>query len=251
MRKTSAVCALLLVAHFLSCQKADNSSPTKVVCLLFDFSESTNYQKTRKIYSDNFRAILSKINPGDEVAAATITEISVAEPELIVKSAFEVFRPTSDNLFIKKAEQDDFDNKVKATKDSLCSVVDSVLINSARKIMRTDIMSSLHVADRIFKSSHRPKKVLVIMSDMIEDSESYNFEKDDLSSQRIAQIIESEKQKKRAPDLAGVKVYAIGASAKSKEKFFRIRDFWLNYFQACGGDLANENYGATLVGFEE
>jgi len=251
MRKTSAICMLPLIAHLLSCQTADDNPPAKVVCLLFDFSESTNFEKTRKIYADNFRAILSKINPGDEVTAATITEMSVAEPELIVKSAFEVFHPTSDNLFIKRAEQDDFENKIKAAKDSLCLAVDSALMNTTRKIMRTDIMSSLHVAERIFKASHRPKKILVIMSDMIEDSESYNFEKDDLSSQRIDQISEMEKQRGRTPDLTGVKIYAIGATAKSKEKFFRIRDFWLNYFHSCGADLANENYGSTLVGFEE
>jgi len=54
-----------------------------------------------------------------------------------------------------------------------------VVGNQERKIYKTDILSSLNMADeRVFRGlvGNDYTKMLVIMSDMMEDSEVYNFE---------------------------------------------------------------------------
>jgi hypothetical protein len=233
-----------------SCQKAEDR-PAKVVCVLFDFSESTNFPEIRQRYGKDFRAIQAHLAPGDVIAACPITEKSVAEQELILRCEFPAFAASSDNLLIKRGELRQFETKIKTTRDSLCAVVDSALMASQRKVLRTDVMSALHVAERIFKAFAQPRKVLVLISDMIEESESYNFAAETLNPQRAREIIAAETQNRRLADLTGVKIYVIGANAATREKFFAVRDFWLDYFRACGANIPNENYGAALVNFDE
>ncbi|MDZ7360736.1 MAG: hypothetical protein ONB46_08430 [candidate division KSB1 bacterium] len=244
-------CAMLFACFCLcACQKAEQR-PAKVVCVLFDFSESTNFPKIRQRYGKDFRVIQTRIAPGDVIAACPITEKSIAEQELILRCEFPVFTPSSDNLLIKRGELRQFEAKIKTIRDSLGAVVDSALMASQRKVLRTDVMSALHVAERIFKAFAQPRKVLVLISDMIEESESYNFVTEKLNPERTRAIIAAERQNRRLADLTGVKVYVIGANAATREKFFAVRDFWLDYFRACGANIPHENYGAALVNFEE
>jgi hypothetical protein len=235
----------------LSCQKAA-APPAKVVCVLFDFSESTNTPEIRQRYVQDFRAIQGRILPGEVIAAAPITERSVAEQELILRCEFPRFKASTDNLLIERGERRKFEARMQTMRDSLCATVDAALVHARRKVMSTDIMSALHVAERIFKKSlSQPRKVLVLISDMIEESNAYNFARQTLTEQKIREIIAAETQHHRLPDLAGVKIYVIGANAANREKFFQVQDFWLEYFRACGATVPSENYGATLVNFEE
>jgi len=119
-----------------------------------------------------------------------------------------------------------------------------------QKVQRTDILSSLHIAERIFKTYNKERNILVIMSDMIEDSKSYNFEKERLTEKRIAEIIAKEKKAKRMPNLTNVDVYAIrNATNLSPEIVAGIESFWLQYFKECGARIDKAHYG-PLVSFK-
>lgn len=90
----------------------------------------------------------------------------------------------------------------------------------------------------------------MIMSDMIEDSATYNFQKEKLTDARIDQIIEHEKAKGLLPDLNNVQVYAVkSATQQSREVYESIERFWLRYFKECGATLERANYG-PLTKFE-
>jgi lysophospholipase L1-like esterase len=98
--------------------------------------------------------------------------------------------------------------------------------------------------------------VLVIFSDRVEESEHYNFTRENLTEARIKKIISQNRSRGLLPDLAGVKVYVVGASAGAYEKMrsgrmAAIRDFWLAYFKACGAELTRERYGGALLGWRE
>ena len=82
------------------------------------------------------------------------------------------------------------------------------------------------MAEKAFKNYNRDKSILVILSDMIEDSSEYNFEKENLKDKRIEEIIKREKTKNRMPDLKGAKIYVIAAGAGGSNKFFAIQNFW-------------------------
>lgn len=240
---------ILLAAVFLCCQPKSDGLPHKIVCVLVDLSESTHKSEIRQCYLKNLKIILNKMNPGDALVVHAITEKSIAELDFIVQREFSTFHPSTDNVLIRRKELAEFNQKQLAIKDSLVVILNTALLQPSRKILHTDIMSSLHMGARIAKSYAQPGKILIFFSDMIEDSPKYNFAREKLTEHRIHQIIATEKT--RMPDLNGVKIYVIGATPGSSEQFFRIQDFWLAYFQACGASLALKDYGASLVAFDE
>lgn len=233
-----------------SCQQAEKQ-PNKTVCVLFDLSESTRNEEIRKTYENNYKLINSTINPGDVITACPITEKSASEQRLILNCEFPVFAAQHDTEIYMRAEEKQFLKKCQFMKDSLLYIVDSMLIRSKRIIKKTEILSSLQVAERIFKNYFRPKQVLVIMSDMLEDSEDWNFTQENLDDRRIAFILDEIKKKNGLAELKGVKIYVTGAMAKKNEKLQQVRQFWLKYFELSGAVLLPENYGATLIRFNE
>jgi hypothetical protein len=247
---------LLVFLFSFSCEKIkteDKKLQQKTVVVLFDLSGST--KELRNIYLNSFKKILSSITHGDVIVAAKITDSSITEPEIPVKEEFPEFiprdkmgNPTDNEFLIRKAKKE-ADVKLANKKDEIVKTIKNFLFRVSTK--KTDIMSSLHIAERIFKTYNGDKSILVIMSDMVEESDVYNFKKEKLIQRRIQEIINNEKTKNRLPDLHNVKVYVVAAGAPSAEEYFFIQNFWLKYFKECGANLAKENYGSALIQFDE
>ena len=84
---------------------------------------------------------------------------------------------------------------------------------------------------------------------MIEESARYNFRSENITSTRIARIVEEEGKSRRLPALKGIQVWVSGAGGATRDKYLQIQDFWVRYFQATGADLRTSRYGATLMDF--
>jgi hypothetical protein len=239
---------IVILFIFLSggCDKKPEA-PTKLVVILYDISGSTAQQPVRTAYLENSRPIFSRINHGDALYAALISHRSLAQLMFLVSYSAPPFVPKTDNPLYREAEKKKADLDLQAKKDSLLEVVRSVLFDTTI-IPRTEIMDALQVAARVFRSVPRQKNVLVVMSDMIEDSRQYNFDREKLTPGRITEIIHNEQDAQRLPDLRDVKVYIVGATANT-QRYYQIRDFWSQYFAACGATLVD--YGAALVDFKE
>ncbi len=220
---------------------------SKVVFVLFDISDSTKKGEIRKRYLEDFKAVLNKINPGDVIVADRIAEASITKSTLPVKEEFE--KPS----FLEGGPLKDKMLKKRHTerKDKIINNVEKTILTQNVKVPYTDILSSLHIAEKVFKSYKRDRYILVIMSDMIEESKDYNFARENLTGKRIAEIITNEKKKHMLPDLINVKVYVTGATAENRDRFFAIQNFWLRYFKECGASLSKENYGGSLLNFNE
>jgi hypothetical protein len=109
---------------------------------------------------------------------------------------------------------------------------------SSAKTLHTDIFSTLFKVADFIRDDARPT-ALVLLSDMIHDSQGRSFE-------RLAQVpspewIARQREKGLVPDLRGVCVTAVGPDA-STAKGVRIRAFWENYFRTAGADLSGERY---------
>jgi len=251
--KTNLILFVLIILLYWGC--SNNKSPeeqsAKVVCVLFDLSETTNTPEIRKVYLDKFNLVLKKMHPGDAIEAALITEKSLSELELSIECEFPVIESKANTELFEKEAGIRSEAMLKLKIDSLLSVADSLLFKPKRKIPITEIMGSLQVAERVIKSFPQPKKIVVIFSDMIEDSQLYNFNRESLTDKRINKIISIEKGKKLLPDLKNVKVYIAGAAHPDTDKYNRIRNFWIKYFKETGANLAEHHYGAVLINFEE
>ena len=252
MKAIKLILPFILFLLFFSCNgKETPEKPNKIVCVLFDLSETTNTPEIRKTYLNRFKFVLDRMQVGDAIEAALITEKSVSELNLSIECEFPVIKNKIGTELFEKKYKVLADSILDMKKDSLLKVADSVLFKPKRKILNTEIISSLQVAERVFKSFPQPRKILVVFSDMIEDSKHYNFERENLSSQRINQIINREKKDNLLPNISGVKIYVAGATAKDSERYNNIKNFWFEYFKNCNANLESQNYGAALIKFDE
>jgi len=96
------------------------------------------------------------------------------ETRPLVDEHFPLPEPTKNEFYRKQAEET-ARREVEARIARVEHTMDSLLQLKDRLAMRTALMSSLHVAEKVFKSDKKDKSVIVIMSDMIEDSSGYNL----------------------------------------------------------------------------
>ena len=243
MMKYNRVFILLVPLVFLlSCSLAEK----KLIVVLFDASDSTIEEKRRETYVSEFNdKILSSLQGGDRVIGDKIADNPLAQATYPVNLNIPAYSIFGDETERKENAQ---------AGRALASSAALNLFNSQnREIGKTKILDSLRLAEQAFASypGYR-KKILVVFSDMIEDSDNYSFQDLDLTSDKIAEII---KAQGILPDLKGVKVYVSGATASTTgglktNKITSIKAFWLAYFSACGASLAPSNYGSAIIQFE-
>jgi hypothetical protein len=110
----------------------------------------------------------------------------------------------------------------------------------------TEILAGIRVAQDQFDEVKASDKRLVILSDMIEDSEFYNFERNRVDPE---QILGKESKTRRLPDLKGVKIYVSGATAMNQRKYDEIQNFWAAYFRRVGADYDRTRYSRQMTNF--
>lgn len=226
------------------CEKQEPAGAAIVV--LFDFSQSTRDPGTRQAYCEDFRRVAARIKHGDALAAAAVTERSAAELRLIVDTVFPRFDPRTDNRYLREARQRQADSLLALRIGELDSLVCQKLSQPPRLAWQTDIMGSLDLATRIFRRVQSGEKILVIMSDMIEDSERYDFDRIPLDRAAVERILRQEAEAGRVPDLAGVEVCVAGAYAGTSRRYQEIERFWRAYFARAGARLVS--YAGPLLG---
>lgn len=238
--------ALALIAGGCA-HSAGDGGTTAVV--LFDLSGSTDHPQVRDAYCDNFRHLLSDLTFGDRVAVAWITESSAMQPTLAVDQQFPGLQhgnALTTNALEERARNAGAADTLKAEREATADSVCAALQHQDRRILRTDIMTSLDLASRIFKREGSATDLVVIMSDMIEDSDRYNFDRLALGPKEVASIIEGERKAGRIPDLSGAYVCVVGAATSDRRTYYPVRRFWEAYFASAGAKLVD--YGGPYVG---
>jgi hypothetical protein len=254
----------MLVALFVAVTCSANSCGSdvtkthlsgKTVFVLFDLSGSTNAKAEREKYADGFRQIVEKLEAGDVIVADAINENPLALSSFPVNQEFPSFAEKTDNELLRKKLLQEHDEKVKGIRDEVFNKANGFLNDATRVVKRTHILDSLQLAERVFKTYERSRRVLVVFSDMLEESDRYNFARQPPNEDLAAKIISGEKEAKRLPDLTGAKVYIIGASNVSagarSDSYRMVEGFWLQYFKEIGADLPKERYGSALLQFNE
>ena len=221
--------------------------PASAIYLLVDVSSSTGSEAIRSEMQKDYAAVLSAWAStsgllrgdaiGSDVLNASTTPIRGAIPP-----------PDS----IMSDEETHQKKEVAPAVSAARKQFDQVLAGPASN--RTEILNALSVAARVLDSGEAKeakRKVLVIFSDMVEESQLYNFHRDELSDTRISAIIAAERAGGRLPDLKGVRVWKAGASTLnvSDVKQRQIQKFWVQYFAATGAEMNPAHYGASLVDF--
>ena len=189
-----------------------NSSKAKknlrMIFILVDMSGSTNLAR-RTVYREAFEKIYEDLDQGDRIMVGTITGRSYID----FKPAVDVELPKK-SVWVNRIQ---FERKLTETKKEIREEVERLL--SRRKgTPRTEILNSLNIADTVFHDEKR-QKILVIFSDMIQDSREYNFAQVKITNDYIDRVIRQRQRISLIPNLTDVKVYVAGASGVDSEKY--------------------------------
>ena len=217
----------------------DKKQP-RVMAVLVDMSGSTNRAR-RTLYRNAFDKIYQNLQQGDRIIVGTITGRSYIDFKPVVDAEI-----PKQSLWVNRISYEQ--NMAKTKKDIQTEV--EKLLSRRRGTPHTEIINSLNIADKIFHNEKR-QKILIILSDMIQDSKEYNFERVKVTNQYTSQIIRKRQKQNLIPKLDSVKVYVAGASAADPKKFRSIERFWNRYFLACGADFSLHRYGHSLLEFEK
>ena len=212
----------------------------RVIAVFVDMSGSTNKAR-RTVYRSAFDKIYENLQQGDRIIVGTITGRSYID-----------FKPAVDAEIPKQSiwvNRITFEQNLAKTRKDVQTEVEKLLAQK-RGTPRTEIINSLNIADKIFHNEKR-QKILIILSDMIQDSKEYNFDRVNVTDDYITRIIRDRQKQNLIPKLDDVKVYVAGASAGNTKKFRSIEKFWNRYFVECGADFSLHRYGHSLLEFEK
>jgi hypothetical protein len=237
--------SLLLLSHMNrsveAFGKSENAKKSPRVLIIFvDMSGSANLAR-RTVYKKAFEKIYQNLGQGDRVMVGTITGRSYID-----------FKPVVDVEIPKKTiwvNRIQFERNLTETKEKIRSEVGQ-LLSRKRGTQRTEILNSLNIAETIFHNEKR-RKILVLLSDMIQDSKEYNFARVKVTDNYIDQAITYRKTHNLIPNLIDVKVYVAGASGADPNKFRSVEKFWTRYFAETGADFSPHRYGHSLISFEK
>jgi len=224
----------------------ETASGTFLICL-FDRSITANDPVTKDRYLADFSKLVADLQPGDTVVADAITENPTATMRFPVHIMLPSYDPAQNNPLLHKRE-------LQAAKRTLLEQVER-LVRGTPATKNTAILDALYVTRKALQSDAGKKaahRILVVFSDMVEDSARANFERENLSAGRIKTILDIEEKSGRLPDMKGVDVWVAGATPNRDMGEARIRSieaFWGPYFSRCGALLTPDRYGPALFNF--
>jgi hypothetical protein len=217
----------------------NNKRPPRVIIVFVDMSGSANLARAT-VYRGCFEKIYEDLHQGDRIVIGMITGRSFID----FKPVVDVELPTK-SLWVNRIQ---FERSVTETKEKIRRGVER-LLSQKNGTPRTEILNSLNIAETIFHNEKR-EKILVLFSDMIQDSREYDFSSTKITNDYINNVIKYRRKKNLIPNLSGVKVYVAGASGSDSHKYRSIEKFWARYFEKTGADYSHHRYGHTLISFE-
>jgi hypothetical protein len=221
------------------------SAQTHVTVVLFHVTGSTYKGNVRGQYLTDFAKILRGPASGGVLVGDVIDDNPLAHSSYPINASFDRFNPMGENKL-------DYERRIRQQRDEVMKAAEALVRKPPSGRLGHNIIDSMQLAESAFATFHGDHELLVVFSDMIEQSKRYDFTGENLTAARIDQIINQERSAGRVPDLRGVDVCVVGAGASptgglATERLLAIRQFWLAYFQATGAHLPKERYSSALL----
>ena len=226
---------------------AESHAPTSVVVFI-DFSGSIQGPARAAYRRDLETGILPFLAAGDRIMIAPIHDKTLTGFRPLAEAALPPmpqFNGFVDNT-LKHAQH------VKETERTIATTRQQLKADVAQTFSKplasryTDIFSSLAMAEKYFDGDTR-RKVLVLMSDMIEDNPPYKFDAMRWRPGESDSLLTELAAKRLIPNLSGVCIYVSGASATSASVAGHIGRFWEGYFARAGADFDPSRYAHVLL----
>ena len=245
----SVVCPPAFAAEPKPTPSSETAPRQTLILVLFDISSGTATDEIKDRYRKSFNQILDMISGGEVLMGDVITDNPLATSSLPLDIEFTAPRAARPGTNVSNVRLDRQKRNARETVETF--------LKEGKSSARTDLLGAFQVADKIVngeKCKGMPRKVLVVFSDMVQESAKLNFVTDQLTSDSATKLVDAERQAGRLPNLKDVDVWVVGATAATQggldsERINRIQDFWLHYFAQAGARIDKGRYAATLMNF--
>jgi hypothetical protein len=242
---------LLIVSAFFApaavSVAAESHPPTSVVVFI-DFSGSIQGPARAAHRRELETNILPFLAAGDRIMIAPIHDKTLTGFRPLAEAALPPmpqFNGFVDNTLKHAQNVKETERVIATTRQQLKADVAQTFAKPLAS-RYTDIFSSLAMAEKYFHGDTR-HKVLILMSDMIEDNPPYKFDAMRGRPGDSGKLLNELVAKRLVPDLTGVCVYVSGASAGDAALAGHIGRFWQGYFGRAGADFDPARYAHVLL----
>lgn len=230
-------------------QESRASGPEGTEYVIFiDFSRSVGGESQELIKKDLLDHVVPTLSAGDRILIAPITDQTLTKFHPIVDVTFPpwpAFNGWSKNRLQYQAQLDDVNREIPILREKTYKMVEGIF-SKKRASSQTDIFSSMILAEKLFHGIPR-RKVLIIMSDMIEDYPPYRFDRVSWTDEETGKLLGELNGKGIIPDLSDVCVYIAGPSARTPDMAGNIGAFWQAYFKQAKADFHPSRYAHVLL----
>ena len=242
--------ALPILALAAGCTRSSQAAAPRgtAVVVFVDFSDSVGGNDRVGFKREIDKQILPWLQPGDSFLIAPIHDKTLTEFRPLVEADLPQrpqFNGWLNNVMKYTREARETEARIAQVKESLRTQTAAALGRHSQA-RYTDIFSSLLLAEKLFSADSR-NKVLILMSDMIEDYPPYAFDKMPWTATTTPKLLAELDAKRAIPDLRGVCVYVSGVSAPTADLANNIGRFWEAYFRKAGADLHPSRYAHVLL----
>jgi hypothetical protein len=242
---------LLIVSAFFApaaVSVAAEAHPATSVVVFVDFSASIRGPARAAQRREIETSILPFLGAGDRILIAPIHDKTLTGFRPLAEAALPPlpqFNGFVDNTIKHAQEVKDAERRIADARRQLKGDV-AQTFSTPLASQYTDIFSSLAMAEKYFHGDPR-RKVLVLMSDMIEDNPPYKFDAMRWRPGDSDQLLSELAAKRLVPNLSGVCVYVSGASASNPTIAAHISRFWESYFTLAKADFDASRYSHVLL----
>jgi hypothetical protein len=208
----------------------------RLVVVLVDPSQSIS-DAVRAEFQRAWPSLIEQLRNGDRVVVVRISELGYPAFSVVDDVTLAAMDPWSEN-------HRDYEQRAQGFKDRVRRALTAATSVPAGK--KTPIMDAILSAGRIVSGQSGPI-IILLCSDMLEDAEAVDFERDELTESYIERIIDRQQQRGRMADLHGANVHVVGATASTTARALAIERFWRRYLEASNARLAKNAYNAPRL----
>ncbi|MHB1605564.1 MAG: hypothetical protein ACYCTV_04125 [Leptospirales bacterium] len=227
-------------------RKGNKTGEHKTILVLLDKTASVKDQNT--VFSEALDRILSGLRSGDRFRLALITGASDADFDFVAELNLKnvtPFNPLVTNEAVYRDAVDKENLKRKQSISDLKAKVKAILL-SKPTAQSTDLFGAIYTSSLFFDKDPN-QKVLVILSDMIEEDPNWRFNHLHWNVHVRKTILNHEKKLGLIPNLGNICVYVVGAKAPNLDMLQNIRFFWSEYFEEAHAGFSLDRYAHTML----
>ncbi|MHB1286401.1 MAG: hypothetical protein ACYCYP_07555 [Leptospirales bacterium] len=218
----------------------------KTIVVLLDKTASVKDQNT--VFSEALSRVIDGLKPGDRFRLALITGASDANFDFVANLDMKMAPPFNPLITNEAVYRDTVEKESAKSKQEVLDLKAKVkaILLSKPNAQSTDLFGAIYTTSLFFDKDPN-QKILLILSDMIEEDPNWRFNHLHWNAHIRKVILEHQKKLGLIPNMSNTCVYVVGAKAPNLDMLQNIRFFWTEYFEQAHAGFSMDRYAHTLL----